>query len=278
VNVLADSAESDDPAIDPVRRMCDAYLVRMLPGQWFSHSTGAVLLGIPLPPDILPRPVHVSVRTPRTPPRAAGVVGHRISADVKVGLVGGAYPTCSPVDVWCQLSTQLRRSALVAAGDFLVGSRKRAPIVDLEALAEANDRYGSRRGAVDRAWALERIRCGADSPPETLLRLRLVEAGLPEPLVQPPVPVAGGRTLLHPDLLLPEHRVTFEYEGDGHRVDPKQWQLDIDREELFKRAGFSVVRVTAKHLFGPRRDFDDRLRRLGLIPAKGARSGLRRPD
>lgn len=246
----------------------------MLPGQWFSHTTGAALVGIPLPPQMRADSVHVSVRAPRTPPRAAGVMGHRISADVRVGTTGSKYPSCSPVDIWCQLSTVIGPSDLVAAGDFLVGSRNRAPILDIVALADACARYGSKRGAVHRATALERIRFGADSPPETLLRLRLVEAGLPEPVVQPPVIVAG-RMVLHPDLLLPDDRVTFEYEGDGHRVDPEQWQRDIDREELFKRAGYQVVRVTSKHLFGSRREFEDRLRRLGLLPAKGARSGVR---
>ncbi|WP_426519289.1 hypothetical protein ACPPVQ_05110 [Diaminobutyricibacter sp. McL0618] len=280
VNTLAGTDEPGQPDRpgDVVRQLCDAYLVRMLPGQWFSHDTGAALVGIPLPPNLPTGSVHVSVRAPRTPPRAAGVAGHRISADVRVGLARDKYPTCSPVDLWCQLSTRVGRSDLVAAGDFLVGSRNREPVAYLAELVNASERFGGKRGAVNRAWALERIRFGADSAPETLLRLRLVEAGLPEPDVQPPVAVADGNLVLHPDLLLPDARVTFEYEGDGHRVDRRQWQLDIDREELFRRAGYEVVRVTAQHLFGRRQEFDDRLQRLGLLLAKGARSGLRRGD
>ncbi len=185
VHRIARPTDADEPGRADlfIEQLCDAYLVRMRAEQWFSHQTAA-LLGIPLPPRIRPTPVHVSVRSPRTPPRAGGVVGHRISADVRVGVVRDRYPTCPPVDIWCQLSTQIRRSDLVAAGDFLVGARKRAPVVDVAGLAAATDRYGGKRGAADRAWALERIRFGADSPPETLLRLRLVEAGLPEPLVQ----------------------------------------------------------------------------------------------
>ncbi len=274
VHRIARRTETDKPGrpVDPVERLCDAYLMRMRAEQWFSHETGAALLGIPLPPHIRTVPVHVSVRAPRTPPRTRGVVGHRISADVRVGMFRDRYPTCSPVDIWCQLSTQIKRSDLVAAGDFLVGARKRVPVVDVAGLAAAAARYAGKRGAAARAWALERIRFGADSPPETLLRLRLVEAGLPEPLVQAPVPVDDGRMVLHPDLLFRDVRLAFEYEGDGHRVDRRQWHNDIDREELFRRAGYEVVRITSQHLFGNGHEFDERLRRLGLLPTKGAKS------
>ncbi len=76
---------------------------------------------------------------------------------------------------------------------------------------------------------------------ESLLRLMLVRSGLPQPLVNPAIRV-GARDL-HPDLAYLQWGVVFEYEGDGHRTDPRQWRRDIWRREAFESAGYRVVRV-----------------------------------
>ena len=184
VNVLQkDDAASESEAA----RLCDDYIPRLRRGLWFSHTTAALLFSVPLPLRMSAHPLHVSVRSPRTPPRTRGVVGHKVSAHVILGVSHGRFPTCSPADVWCQLATVLRREDLVAAGDHLLGSRSRDPLTTLDELRAASTRYSRGRGALTRAWALERIRVGADSRPESLLRLQLVGYGVPEPLVNAPV-------------------------------------------------------------------------------------------
>ncbi len=271
VNVVGDAR--GDPASIDVVDLCDRYLLRMLPDQWFSHATAALLLGIPLPPRICATPLHVSVRSPRTPPRARGTVGHKMPTHVAVRAWRSRLPVCSPPDVWCQLSVTLSRADLVAAGDYLVGARGRDAIADLSELGEASARYGRGRGSINRDWALERIRFGADSRPESLLRLQLADFGLPEPRVNPPVAVRDGTRVLHPDLLLPHERVVFEYEGDGHRIDRRQWLDDIDRRDWFEDAGYRVVRVTSRRLFSDPSALRQRLRALDLVPG-GAKSGF----
>lgn len=83
--------------------------------------------------------------------------------------------------------------------------------------------------------------------------------------------------MLHPDISIPDTRVAFEYEGDGHRVDRAQWYADIERRELVEAEGWRVVRVTARDLFHDRESFRDRLRVFAANAASDrVRSGIRR--
>jgi very-short-patch-repair endonuclease len=254
-----------------VRELCRAYLRVMTCGAYFSHETAAVLLGIPLPSDVQGGPLHVSVSFPRSPPRGRGITGHSLGS-VDGSLVDG-LPTCTPAHVWCQLSGILGKEDLVAAGDYLVGSRTRAPLLEVADLAALSEQLSRTKGARDRSWALPRIRCGTDSRPETLLRLFLEDRGLDGLEVNRPLAVAGGRLTLHPDLSVPSLRIAFEYEGDGHRVDRRQWHLDIERRELLEAEGWRVMRVTAADLFTDPATFLARLKRfvpnVHLAAAKG---------
>ncbi len=110
------------------------------------------------------------------------------------------------------------------------------------------------------------MRIGPASRPESLLRLVIVAAGLPEPVIAPPVEVAGGRLTLHPDLAYPELRIAIEYEGDGHR-EARRWERDIERRELLEDAGWRIIRVTHRALVGDPDVVVERIRR-----ARSARS------
>lgn len=88
-------------------------------------------------------------------------------------------------------------------------------------------------------WALDRVRRRVDSPQETLLRLGLTAARLPEPVVQPPVMTAAG--IRHPDLGYLDKRLLIEYLGDVHRTDRETWRRDLIRVQLFEDAGYRVI-------------------------------------
>ncbi|WP_419818923.1 endonuclease domain-containing protein [Glaciibacter flavus] len=244
--------------------LCDAYLLRMLPGQYFSHETAAHLFGVPLADDVRIDPVHVTVLTPRTPPRARGVIGHAIGAETfAVGTLRDK-PVCSPADCWCQLAETLSFEDLVAAGDYLISGQvtdagREVPLCTFEMLSVAANRYARRKGAHLRRRALKAIRFGVDSRPETHLRLLLIASGLAEPLIGHGVRVQNGR-ILHPDLVFEEFKIAFEYEGDGHRTDARQWRLDILRRQLLEAEGWHVIRVTSRDLYVDPEGFIQRVR------------------
>ena len=105
-------------------------------------------------------------------------------------------------------------------------------------------RVRGRRGTRTLRAALPLLRDGADSRAETLLRLALADAGVPEPEVNPLLMLSDGSTV-RPDLVWREARVCVQYEGDHHRTDPQQWRRDIERDRRMQAEGWIVLRVAA---------------------------------
>jgi len=237
-------AAFDLPDRDVLDR-CAAYEPILLRGQFFSHATAAALWGLRLPVETQ-GDLDVSVLDPRTPPRRPGLTGRRVS-NVSLAFVHG-FPVVSAADAWCQLGSLLAREDLIAAGDSALPALHRTGVVSLEDLGRAAARHARTAGAPTVAAALALVRPGVESRPETLLRLALRRARLPEPVIAAAVVLPDGRTY-HPDLSYPELKIAIEYEGDGHRTDRRQWERDVERYERFADAGWRVIRVTATQLF-----------------------------
>ena len=56
----------------------------------------------------------------------------------------------------------------------------------------------------------------------------------------------------HGDLVYDAYKVVLEYEGDQHRTDKTQWNIDIGRYEEFGGDGWTVIRVTSARMRTPR--------------------------
>ena len=77
-------------APDGVATLAAAYAARMPPAQFFSHTTAALLNGVPLPSAIEEdRRLHVSVLAGDAQPRVRGVVGHQLEPS-RTGVVTAA--------------------------------------------------------------------------------------------------------------------------------------------------------------------------------------------
>lgn len=237
--------------LSQTRHLCRAFLPVMESGQAFSHTTALALHGIPLPR--LGPVLHVSVAFPRTPPRRPGVIGHSLRESPATLI--DAMPTTPPLIAWAQSGAILSREDVVAAADSLLF----LGATTIDALMAVALSWKGRPGCARLQWAASRARPGVRSRPETHLRLLLVRCRLPEPVVAPPVAVAGG-LVLHPDLAYPECRLALEYEGDGHR-DRRVWERDIERRELLAEAGWRTIRVTASQLWGDPLGVVSRVRR-----------------
>jgi hypothetical protein len=127
--------------------------------------------------------------------------------------------------------------------DWLVtGSSASAPLSSVEELrSTARFLHVPRRGFD----ALARVRVGAWSRPETLLRVLLEDTGLPAPVLNVPVPLPGGWRPM-PDLAWPEYRVAVEYDGSDHRFST---DADAERHDRLVAAGWIVIHVVARELF-----------------------------
>jgi hypothetical protein len=207
-----------------------------------SHITAAVIHGLPLRLHRLQgSPVHVTVPDDDARRRHRGAAMHPLPRDMfRIRTIDGMRVTHA-ADTWCALSAILSVGELVAIGDHLV--RRQHPDADMAELAAAVHRYSGRHGAKRLREALALIRPRTDSPKETELRLRILEAGLPEPAVNQAVRDLRGHHIKLGDLVYQEYRVLVEYDGEQHRTDTAQYAKDARDLERAMNSGWLVVRV-----------------------------------
>ena len=163
----------------------------------------------------------------------------------------------SPARTWLDLASLLSLEELVVAGDSLVCShgpdfpRPREPKCTTEDLYAVVARHPGIRGVRKARAALELIRVGSDSQPETRMRLSIVRAGLPEPALNYVVLGAYGNPVLWPDAAYPRQRVALQYEGAHHNA-ADQYVRDIRRADTTAEYGWLEVRVSKFDLAGDR--------------------------
>lgn len=180
-------------------------------------------------------------------------MGHqtKLYAD-EVELRDGLYLT-GRGRTWLDLAEMLSVDELVILGDHLIRvprwefEGRTEPYSTLQQLQQLLDRHKGKQGVRKARQALELSRVGADSPPETRLRLAVLRAGLPEPCLNQPMVDADGTEQHEPDLSYPQYRIAIEHEGEGHNV-RDQIDRDIDREDRVAAAGWIQVRVSKRHM------------------------------
>lgn len=121
------------------------------------------------------------------------------------------------------------------------------PLTTIAELAGVLD-AGRRRGIGELRSALARVRTGSASRTETWTRLTILDAGLPEPVLDHDVFDHDRRFVARVDLAYPHWRIAIEYEGT-HHGGRDQWERDIERQARLEAAGWRVIRVSRAMLF-----------------------------
>jgi hypothetical protein len=251
---------------DTLVAVARAYAPRLTDRGFISHTSAAAVWGIPLPLSIDPR-VHVSHPHGYRAVRTTGVIGHHLVMRPEELTEIDGIPITTPERTWCDLAGWMGLEALVAAGDRVLWHR--APLASAESLADMVEHHPGRRGRTIRQWALSMLSDRADSPPESILRTRIVLSGLPKPTVNVALRGPNGEWIGQPDLAFEEFREVLEYEGDGHRTDRAQWLKDLKRVPRFEDFDWHVTRAGSDDLSaGSRRILEllaKRLRRNGWV-------------
>jgi hypothetical protein len=224
-----------------------ALVAAMTADQAFAGPTAALVWDLPLPRRWAEdERLHVVSAGPGRI-RRRGVVSSR-----RPGLAACRFdglPVLTPESTWLSLAGLLSPSDLTAVADRLVsGTRDTPPLSSITALRHAIQRAGSTPGIRDLRRAIDDVRVGAWSRPETLLRLLVCAAGIPEPVLNQPVLLADG-DVAYPDLAWPGFRVAVEYDGTWHD-DKRRRAADVERHEKLADVGWLVMHVRGRDLFG----------------------------
>lgn len=244
------------------------------PDAWVSHETAAIISGLGLPPWLGREPrVHLSKPHGLPRVRRTGIIGHRVHVIPGEVVEIDGIRVSGPARTWLDLAHQLPLKYLVAMGDQLIRvprpelEYRTLPFAHKDGLRLLIRQHPNMKGVEKARLALDEMRVGSDSFPETFLRLALLEARLPEPDLQlrldPDEPGSPAA-----DLGYRKHRIAVQYDGAHHRS-REQHSRDIRRDELFVSAGWSYFKVNAD-------DLADGFQGL-IARIKATRRGLRPP-
>lgn len=216
------------------------------PGAWISHVTAARIQSFLLPAWLSDsNELHLSKPTALPGARRRGICGHRVIVKPgEVELADGIWVS-TKARTWLDMARQLPLTDLVAVGDGLI----RIPRPELEGREGAYStveelrglvaRHPNLQGVVRARQALDLMRVGSDSAPETFLRLAMLDAGLPEPELQIALRPGDARSP-SADLGFRRRRVAIQYDGGHHLLEPQRLS-DRRRDKAFEAAGWTVV-------------------------------------
>jgi very-short-patch-repair endonuclease len=122
-----------------------------------------------------------------------------------------------------------------------------AGLCDADGLRRELDAAAGLRHVVRARQALELSDPRAESPPESRLRIALLEAGLAA-VPQYEVRDAHGRFLARVDLALPDLRIALEHDGRAVHDRADAFVADRQRQNALVAAGWTVLRFTAADL------------------------------
>lgn len=206
---------------------------------------------------LAPAPVTVFGPTGHRLRNGLCVSGERRLLDEDVIDVDGLLVT-TPLRTACDLGRLLPRHQALGAMDQLA----RLEQFSTEALIDAVlTRFKGMRGVIQARELAPKVDRGAESQPESSLRLHWWDLQLPTPSTQVPVPSpTGGWYFL--DVGNEEHRIAAEYDGEEFHTDLDAAHDDQRREWCRQQDDYVIAVVRRPNLYGRTQDVDRVLRNL----------------
>jgi hypothetical protein len=174
--------------------------------------------------------------------RHLGIVLHRRQRRISTIELDG-FTVTGPERTFVDCAGRLTFVELVQLGDWLIHTG-RTSFDALTAYALDRHLHGVRRAR----RAVAYVRANVESPMETIIRLMLVFARLPEPACNVVLLDAEGRFLGRGDLVLDRWKVLIEYDGWHHERSAAQRRQDIRRRERIEASGWIVIVITSGDL------------------------------
>jgi len=212
----------------------------------FSHESAAAMWRLPLLGG-WPSDLHVVLPAAQGAPSTRGVRRHRVAVFPDTAVVEGVAIT----EVGCTV-VDLARSGSFARGLVLADDALRRHGVDRHDLARLVSAASRGRGVRAARRVVEEADAAAESPGESLSRARMIELGLPRPVLQREVRDRHG-LVGRVDFFWEELGVVGEFDGrlkyrasaddDREAAEERLWR-EKRREDRIRRTGLRVVRWT----------------------------------
>jgi len=208
--------------------------------------TALQVLGVALPSHLEDwQNCHVIVGPGEYRPRRRGVIAHRSLTPPHAWRMVDGLPVLHPVDCWLQLRGASDDDLIEVGDGFL---RKRKPLLTLDAmnrrLNELSGVHGVKRVRPMMRW----LRPRTESIYETRIRLVLVKAGLPCPLVDHEVFCSSAGRTFHLDTGYKEEKIGVEFDGRDHVKDTEQMEIDAIRRRILQDEGWMLITITSGQL------------------------------
>jgi len=217
-------------------------IARRVPAEYaFSGLTAAWLLGL----DVAwGDPIELTIGR-EVPVRArAGVRLRRAALPQSDVIIRHGFRTTCALRTVCDLGSSRDPIGSVVAVDMAL----HAGLVTLSELASHVETHAGAKGIKRLRRALQRADPRSESPMETRLRIELITARLPRPLVQAEIRDAAGCFIGRADLYYPDRRLVIEYDGEHHR---DRLVADLRRQNALVNAGYHLLRFTVADLRAP---------------------------
>lgn len=223
----------------PTRRHeleCAALLLVSPAGLVVSHTSAAVLHGVPL--------LQAPARPVATRPRPPGGQALHPARATSAGLLPEETVLLRGLRVTGLLRTavDLARTLDGSGAAVAVDGALRLGLVQ-PALLAAVDRARGWPGAARARLVVLEAEPLAESPLETLTRLRVLAHGFPRPVAQYVVRDARGTFLGRVDMAYPRERVALEADGRTKYASPADLWAEKRREDGLRDDGWQVVRA-----------------------------------
>jgi hypothetical protein len=208
-------------------------------GAFASHWSACRVLRLPVPDNAFE---HVTVHEPDDRRYRPWLKPHVTRRHRGVIVVRG-IPVTDPITTFLQMAGHLSLVDAVVLGDAIVKMYRISPRRLLDAANASTDYYAK---AARRAAAY--VRKGVDSPMETRLRMLIVLAGLPEPVVNVVLVREDGTWKRRFDLCYLRIKLVVEYNGRQHREEP---QRSVDRERVreLEHEGYLILPFEAEDIY-----------------------------
>jgi hypothetical protein len=149
----------------------------------------------------------------------------------------GALRLTSPTRTALDLARHLHRPWALAALDAFTSTG----LVGVSELNAGLPRLFHHPGVVQARELVRLVEPKTESWGESVLRLRIIDAGFPRPEAQIEILAPDGRVLYRIDLGYPQLRIGIEYDGEDHHGTRAQQQHDeARRRDLGRRFGWTV--------------------------------------